>query len=96
MSMSQTLYWRENIRVQSDSLIIAVICLFIYLFIFCKIWRICRGKKVKASEQKLKQAVKHAHTHLVLLSMGRAGDEVADFGAEVLPDGSTHVVNQVH
>lgn len=48
---------------------------------------------LKTNEQKQKQAVKHAHTHPVLLSMGRIGDEVADFGAEVLPDGPTHVMN---
>lgn len=35
----------------------------------------------------------HAQPYPVLLSMGRIGDEVADFGAEIPPDGSTHVMN---
>lgn len=35
-------------------------------------------------------------TNPVLLSVGGVGDEMRDFGAEVLPDGSAHVMDQIH
>lgn len=53
-------------------------------------------EKTTANEQKQKtgsEACTDAQTHPVLFSMSRIGDEVADFGAEVFPDGSTHVMN---
>lgn len=44
----------------------------------------------------LNNGQKKASTNPVFLSMSRVGDEMSNLGAEVFPDGPTHVMNQIH